>query len=273
MKQFLIIISILLISSAFVFQYEIDEFKPFPHESINKGEQLDYRIHYGIFTVGNAKVKVYPELYRVNDRSCYKVDVYGETVGTVKWFAKVDDNWGGFVDSKALLPHMSWRNIKEGKYRKNEIVNFDHKDKSIEVKTINNKTGKFKEPKYYKAPNNVKDLVGGFLYLRAIDYSKYKLKDTIKMNAFFEDTVYNFRILYMGKDKVKTKAGTFKALKLVPVMPDNKIFAGENSVTLWLSDDENKIPIKAEANMFIGKAGVELNGFKNVKHEPSLVNR
>jgi len=270
MKRFLLISSLFIISSAFVLRSGSDVFEPIPHQGINKGEILDYRLKFMIFPVGEATIKVHPKLYNVNERSCYRVDVYGETVGTVKWFAKVDDNWGGYVDSEALLPHVSWRNIKEGKYRKNEIVNFDHQKKSIEVKTMNQKTGKFKDPEYYKAPEKVKDLVGGFLYLRAIDYSKYQLKDTIKMNAFFEDTVYNFQILYMGKDKVKTKAGTFNALKLVPVMPDNKIFSGENSVTLWLSDDKNKIPIKAEANMFIGSAGVELQGYDNLKHPLAL---
>ncbi len=270
MKRFFLISSLAIVCSAFVFRTDSDVFEPIPYNGINIGEVLEYRLKFMIFPVGEATVKVHPKLYNVNDRSCYRVDVYGETVGTVKWFAKVDDNWGGYVDSEALLPHVSWRNIKEGKYRKNEIVNFDHRKKSIEVKTMNQKTGKFKDPQYYKAPEKVKDLVGGFLYLRAIDYNKYSLRDTIKMNAFFEDTVYNFQIMYMGKDKVKTKAGTFNAIKLVPIMPNNKIFAGENSVTLWLSDDKNKIPVKAEANMFIGSAGVELENFSNLKTPPSM---
>ena len=39
-------------------------------------------------------------------------------------------------------------------------------------------------------------------------------------------------------------------------MPDNSIFEGEDAILAWISDDENKIPLKVEAEMFIGHAGI-----------------
>jgi hypothetical protein len=114
-------------------------------------------------------------------------------------------------------------------------------------------------------------MIGGFLYLRIMDLSKIKVGDTVAVKGFFEDEFYSLSIVYKGKDVVKTKAGKFKALKFVPIMPKNKIFDGENSVTAWFSDDDNRIPIKISAEMFIGSAGVELTGYKNLRNPVSRV--
>jgi hypothetical protein len=54
-------------------------------------------------------------------------------------------------------------------------------------------------------------------------------------------------------------------------MPPNKLFDGENSITIWFSDDKNFIPLKVSANMFIGSAGVELTAFQGLRNPPGLV--
>ncbi|MEY4931479.1 MAG: hypothetical protein RI909_2203, partial [Bacteroidota bacterium] len=123
------------------------------------------------------------------------------------------------------------------------------------------------DPKFYPTPAHVRDMVGGFLYLRVIDFSKYKKGDTLAISGFFEDTPYNLKIIYFGKEKVETEIGIIPCLKLVPVMPDNKIFDGENSITCWLSDDKNKIPVKIQAKMFIGTTGVDLIRFSGLRNQ------
>jgi hypothetical protein len=263
----LLLIFFLLFSTAFINKGNEKPLRLVKHQAFSKGELLEFRVHFGIFNVGRAKMEVHQQVHKINEKPSYKMDIFGWTTGALSWVTKVDDNWGAYIDSTNLLPHISWRNIKEGRYRKNELVNFDHKTNVIEAKVIDNKTGKFKDPVYHNAPENIRDIVGGYLFLRQIDFTQLNEKDTIRMNAFFEDTIYDFRILYMGKERVKTKAGDFNAIKLVPIMPDNKIFAGENSITLWLSDDANRILLKAEANMFIGRAGCELTGYSGLANK------
>ena len=136
---------------------------------------------------------------------------------------------------------------------------------------MNKETGTYGDAKYYQTPDNVRDMVAGFMYLRVIDFSKYKKGDTLAISGFFEDTPYNMKIIYAGKDKVNTKLGKIPCHKLVPVMPDNKIFDGENSITCWISDDGNRIPIKIQAKMFIGSTGIELVGFKGLRNQLKII--
>jgi hypothetical protein len=241
------------------------------NESFKKGEVIKFKMTYGIFTVGKGSAQINGTTFKVNDRDCFKVDVYGKTVGMVDWVADVDDQWGSYIDTVALVPHMFYRKIREGHYKKDEQTLFSHKNKKIEVKTLDNDTGKFKESKYYDAPPQVRDMVAGFLLLRVMDLSKKQIGDTITVAGFFEDEFYKFRILYNGKRVVKTKVGKIRALEFIPVMPKNKIFDGENSITAWFSDDKNRIPIKINAEMFIGSAGVELTEYSGLKNPLNIV--
>lgn len=242
-------------------------YTPLNSDFVERGEELKYSVNFGWFTIGEATMKVQKNNYRVNHRDCFKVDIYGKTSGMVDWVAKVDDHWGAYVDSSALVTHIAYRNIKEGRYRRNEITRFDHVTDNIEVKILDQKTREFMEPMYYQSKDDMRDMIGGFFYLRSVDYSTKTIGDTIKVSGFFEDTFYDMNIIYKGKEEVKTKMGKFSTLKLVPVMPNNSLFDGENSITVWLSDDENKVPVKVDANMFIGHAGIELINVDNIKHE------
>ncbi|HRG80458.1 MAG TPA: DUF3108 domain-containing protein, partial [Cyclobacteriaceae bacterium] len=117
----------------------------------------------------------------------------------------------------------------------------------------------------------VRDMVAGFLYLWVIDLAKHKVGDTLAVSGFFEDTPYNMKIMYQGRENVSTKIGKVPCHKLVPVMPDNKLFDGENSITCWISADDNRIPIKIQAKMFIGSTGIELVGFKGLRNQLKIV--
>lgn len=268
MKRVISGIVLFLIISGFT---GTDIYMPVKNESFTKGEVLEFKMTYGIFNVGNGSAQIHPNYFQLNNRTCFKVDVYGKTVGLVDWVADVNDHWGAYIDTAALVPHQFYRRIREGRYKKDEWTNFDHENQKIEVKVIDNKTGKFKEPKYYDAPRHVRDMIGGFLYLRTMDLSNVNKGDTVEIKGFFEDTFYTLNVIYKGKDVVKTKAGKFRAIKFVPVMPHNKIFDGENSVTAWFSDDLNRIPVKINAEMFIGSAGVELTSYSGLRNPVNLV--
>ncbi len=241
------------------------------NDSFTKGEVLSYKMSYGIFAVGRGTTKIDSKYFKINNRDCFKVEVTGKTVGMVDWVADVDDQWGAYIDTAALVPHMTYRKIREGKYKKDEVINFDHAKGKIEAKVFSHKTGKFKTPVYHEAPKHVRDLISGFMYMRTQDLSKVKIGDTVIVSGFFEDSVYNLKVVFKGRETVKTKAGKFRALVFKPSMPKNSLFDGKDSITAWFSDDKNRIVLKVEADMFIGSAGVELTDYKGVKNPLNIV--
>ena len=239
--------------------------------SFGKGEQLEYRVNFGFFTVGKAITRIDPKFHTINSKPCYKIDAWGETSDWISWVTRVKDNWGGYLDTTNLIPQVAYRKIREGRYKRDEITNYDHQKNKAEVKVLNQETGIYEKPESYDIPKNGKDLVSGFMFLRIIDFSKVVKGDTVVISGFYEDTAYNLRIIYEGKETIHTKIGKIPCYKLVPIMPDNKLFDGENSITVWLSEDDNKIPVKMQAKMFIGHTGLELTSFKSLRNQLKVI--
>lgn len=247
-----------------------DDFPVIENLPFQAGEEIDYKIYYSFITVGRGKLKVQKNPYRINGRAAYKVDVRAKTTGMIDWVAKIDDHWGGYIDTASLVPHQAYRYIKEGNYRKDEIVSYDHNSQMLEVKSKGRSDKDFREPMYYEFPPQVRDLISGFAYFRTIDFTVLQINDTIKVPAFFEDTFYNLEIVYLGIETISLSIGKVRAYKVTPVMPVTKIFDGENSISAWFSADKNKIPLKINAALYVGSGGLEITAFKNIKYPISF---
>lgn len=241
------------------------------NNSFGTGEELTYRVNFGIFTIGSARTKVDSKIASMRSRPCYKIDGFGATSGVASWFSKFDDQWGAYLDTTTLITHVSYRKLKEDNYRRDEIVTFDHEKEQAEVKVLNKETGAYDNTKYYPIKKNVRDIVGGFMYLRNIDYNSHKKGDTLVVSGFMEDTYYNLKVIYDGKEKINCNIGKLMCIRIIPIVPDNKLFDGANSITAWFSDDKNRVPIKIQAKMFIGHAGLEITTFRGLRHPLKMI--
>lgn len=247
-----------------------EDFPVVTNRPFDPGEEIQYKIYFGFFTIGKGRFKVHDNYYKVNGRRSYKVDVQAKTTGMIDWIAKVDDLWGGYIDSASFNPHQAYRKIKEGKYRKNEVVSYDHSSQMLEVKSMGRNDKTYGDPMYYQFPQHVKDLISGFAYFRAIDFDTLKTGQIVTIPAFFEDTFYDMKIKYLGIETLETEIGDIKAHKVAPIMPENKIFDGEDAILAWFSADKNKIPLKIDAELYIGSGGLEIISFRKVKHPISF---
>ncbi len=237
-----------------------------------KGEYLEFKAYYGFLAVGKGSWKIQNSSIQIHNQSNFQVDVYGRTSGFIHFLAPVEDHWKSYVDTSTLVTHLAMRNLQEGKYKKIDITEFFHEDSLIKVKDMDFETGSFKEAQEYKMEGITRGLISGYMHMRTLDFSKLAIGDTITIKSFLDDTFYDLQIICYAREVVETKAGSFKSVVFRPVMPENTIFEGDDSILAWISDDENKIPLKVEAEMFIGHAGIELSSFSGLRSEPALVN-
>lgn len=224
------------------------------------GEKLTYICHYGMVNIGEGVVRLDKKIHNVNNRPSYKVEVDGKTIGLFKFSYKVKDHWASYIDTAAMIPNRFYRNISENSYKLEETSDFDYRNSKVKVEK--NKKGK-KSENSYDVPLGVQDLISGYYWLRSLDYDSYSEGDTLNTPAFLEDELYNFKIRYLGKEKVWTPFGKIDSFVMSPIMPKNDLFEGQDAIKFWVSDDVNRVPLKVEATMFIlGSIDVEL-----VKHD------
>jgi hypothetical protein len=262
MKRFFTYPVLLFILSGFFIPSDKGVAYRYIKHNLSRGEVIEYRVHYGLINAGEATMEISDKLFRVNDRVCYKINVFGRSTGMFDMMLKIRDNWGTYLDTAAVVPHKFYRQIEEGKYRKHEVTEFDHAHKKAFVQTYNYKESKWRDKKEFSTLDNIQDLVSGYYFLRTIDFSKVKEGDILRMDVFFEDEMYDFKVRYLGIETLKTKIGKKEALVLSPIMPKNGLFDGENSIKVWLTNDPDKIPLKIKASMFVGAVEIDIKGYK-----------
>lgn len=257
MKKLLIGIGIAsVLSTGFV---ALNTYRRVPNTSFGPGEHIEYRVHYGFLNAAEATVDVSPTLYKVNDRPCYRVNVDGRTVGAFDMVTRVRDTWRSYIDTAAILPQRFYSNLRENDYRKEENITFNHETNTVKAEERT-------ERDVFNVPDNVHDLISGYYFLRTIDFNKINTGQVIEVPAFYDDTVYNMKVRYRGKDVVKTKQGKINVIKLNPVLPPgNKMFKEEESIRIFVSDDGNKVPIKVEIDLWIGSMAMDIKQNSGLK--------
>lgn len=233
-----------------------------PNASIKTGETIRYKVHYGVINAGEAVVETSGGLERIADRPCYKATVSGRTIGSFDFFLHVRDQWRAYIDTASILPLRSTRDIEESSYRKKEVVEFDQERDLVNVLQTHRK-----DPIRYtfKVPNNAQELVSGFYYLRTINYDHMKPGEVLRIGSYFDESSFNLEVIYKGREIVDTKAGPVHVLKLVPKLPSNHLFRGEDAIKVYLSDDRNKIPVLFQAEMLVGSVKVDMYKYEGLK--------
>ena len=221
------------------------------------GETLNYKATWGFFTIGRATTKIDKEIYKVGSNICYKIDITGQTKGLAKLFY-VDDKWISYIDTSTITTHRSFRSIREGTYELDEKVHFDQLNKKAEVKVYDKKTKSYVLKKVYNTPENIRDVIAGFMTFRLVDLAKCTKGEVFTVNGFYEDEGYKIDVTYIGDEYIKTDNGMILCHKVKPSIPKNKVFDGKNAIVVWLSADKSQTIIRIRANMFIGNIQIEL---------------
>ena len=221
------------------------------------GESLNYKASWGIFTIGSASTKIDKTLYKAGSRICFKIDVTGQTNGLAKLFY-VHDKWTSYIDTATITTHTSSRSIREGKYELDEQIHFDHLHRKAEVKIYNKKTKSYLLKKLYDTPENIRDVIAGFMVFRLVDLRAYRKGETFTINGFYEDEGYKINVIYRGIETIKTDHGMMSCYKVSPVVPKNHVFNGQDAVNVWLSTNASTSIIRIRVKMFVGNVQIDL---------------
>lgn len=234
-------------------------------DAFKGGEWFRFRIHYGIFNASYATLSVKDTLYQ--GRPAYHASGIGRTTGLARLFFRVDDYYDSIFEQHVVRPLHFIRNINEGGYTKHVTIDFDHTNK---VCTVNN----LKKSTLDVAPiePNVQDLISAFYFLRNhFDLSDIQTGEFAAINIFYDLSNFVFKFKFLGRQNLNTKFGTVSCLKFRPYVESGRVFSKEEGLTLWISDDENKIPIRLAADLRVGSIDADLDAFRGLKHPFNIV--
>lgn len=251
------------------FNTEVDtpyqEFCGIKNTAFNAGEKVSYTVYYAVAGIYvNAGTATFTNtLETLNNRPVYHIVGEGNTNSSYDWIYKVRDKYETYIDTGTLQALKFVRNVNEGGYKKYQNVTFN---KTANTAVTNDGV--------FKVPACVQDVVSAVFYARNIDFSKLRINDKIAFSMFLDNEVYDMYVRYLGRETVKTKFGKFNTIKFKPLLLKGTIFDGGEKMTVWVTDDQNHIPVRIESPIVVGKVKIDMMTYENIRYPlSSLVRR
>ena len=237
-------------------------------DSYKVGEKINYTIQYGIITAGTASLQLTSEDF--NGREVWHSTLSARTTGMAEAIFRVLDIYESFIDPITELPLKSIRNIHEGRYKRYNLVLFDHNTRADSAILTSDLTG------IHIAPKGIHDILSCFYYFRnhilSVD-SNLKKGELTTFTTWFTDELYPVRLRYIGTDVVKTKAGKIKCYKFNPVTETGRLFKTEEDVSFWFSADKNFLPVKIRFDIFVGAFTCEVMSYEGLVYPLEIKKR
>jgi hypothetical protein len=231
--------------------------------SFNTGEKITYTIFYNVIglyvNAGEAQFTVRPTKWE--GEAAFAFTATGNSNRRYDWIFKVRDKYESTVDSKTLLPYFFSRSINEGSFHQNQTIAFNQK--SNEVTTHKGES--------FKAADCTFDVVSAVYAVRNLDFSNLHVNEKVYLNFFLDNELFPSYFKYLGKEIIQTRFGKFKAIKIAPLLVKGSMFEGGELMTIWVTDDENHIPIRIQTPIIIGSIKVDMKSYQGLRHPLSAL--
>lgn len=230
------------------------ELRKIENNAYQSGEILNFRIHYGIINAGTVSMTVSEPLV-INDKNAYNLKIEGETLKSFDWAYKVRDKFESWIDVESHAPMRYAKTVRENKYFNQDIAIYNHAEKWLK-----NKQGQMTIPQY------TQDIASAIYYMRTLNYKDAKLNATFPIDVYIDNKVYNLNIKYVGKEIVNTDIGKLRCFKLKPQLVVDRVFKKADAMTVWVTDDDNKIPVRIQTDISVGSLKVDITKTQNLKN-------
>jgi hypothetical protein len=203
---------------------------------------------------GDAQFTVTPSKWE--GESALVLTATGNSNRRYDWIFKVRDKYESIVDTKSLLPYFFSRSINEGSFHQKQTLSFNQK-----VNEVTTQKGES-----FKTADCTFDVISIIYAARNLDFKNLQVNEKVYLSFFLDKELFPSYFKYLGKEVVQTKFGKFKAIKIAPLLVKGTMFEGGERMTIWVTDDDNHIPIRIETPIIIGSIKVDMKSYEGLRH-------
>lgn len=235
------------------------------NNAFRPGEEITYKLYYNWNFVWIAAGEV---TFRVKDQgNQYLLSADGRTYKSYEWFYKVRDRYDTYVDKETLLPVVSIRDVREGKYRLYDKITFDrNRNKAISLRGKSRDQAKQTE---YDIDNCMHDILSVVYSSRNVNFNAMQKGAQVPVKLFVDKEAWALNVKYLGRDdnkKIKGM-GRFKAIQFSPKVGGGFYFNDNTDMKVWVSDDKNQIPLMIESPLTVGSVKAVIKDYKGLKYD------
>jgi len=235
------------------------------------GEKLTFTAGYNMSGLMTDFAQVTMETSNVKTKNSTLLRLKCKATTYTKWdnFFKIRDLYESYVNSRTLTPYLYKRDINEGGHYTFVKYNFNHKTNSVKSlirkKSKNFESGFWDTNKTVKINGNTRDIVTTIYHLRTLDIKKAKIGDSDTFTVLFDNKETKFRFTYVAKETISTAIEKKECYKLRINLDNNDALKGNNNF-LWLTADENKVPVYAKFKVAVGSGELKIKSATGLKN-------
>jgi hypothetical protein len=231
------------------------------------GEDLSYNCYYNW---GFIWVKAgFANINTVVDQGKYNIKAACSSSSAWDWFFKLRDTMSVSGDAKTFLPLKFQRIANEGSYHARFNYDFNYNDSCVLSSGF--KRNDLFVNKKIKLDTPALDVITFSWFVRGINFDKYKKNDKIPVRMIISNKIYNLYIRYKGVEKVKLKTGEkIECYKFAPMLIKGNTFSGGETMLLWVSKDDNRVPVMMEAKVVVGSVKAVLSSYEHIRFKSDI---
>ncbi|MDG1729761.1 MAG: DUF3108 domain-containing protein [Algibacter sp.] len=232
------------------------------NNAVGAGEKLTYTASYNMSGILTDLAEVTMETSAVKTSKATLLRLKCKATTYSKWdsFFKIRDLYESYVNPNTLKPYLYNRDINEGGYYKNVKYTFSHKTKT--VKTVQKKKSGWEQKKTVSIGSDTKDIISTLYTIRTFDFNNLSSGTNKIFTILFDREEVKARVTYLGKETISTALGRKACYKIALGSASSNTVSG----TLWLTADENKIPVYGKFKIPVGTGELKIKSASGLKN-------
>jgi hypothetical protein len=221
-------------------------FRKLENRAFGLGERLVFEIAYGPIKAGTSIMAI-ADTQRVQSRLCHHIVTTAESNSFFSAFFTVRDRVESWMDVEGLFSWKFEKHLREGKFRSDRYEVYDQTRRRV-----------FAKSDTFEAPLYVQDILSSFFYART---RPLEIGQPFDIDNFADGRVYPLRVVIHRRERTKVPAGTFDCIVVEPVLRHEGIFKQTGKLTIWVTDDERKMPVLMKSKVIIGSIDARLKTY------------
>ncbi len=223
--------------------------------TIRQGEKLKFSIRWLGMEVGTAEAEV-KGIEKIRGRDAYHIAAYARSNSLIDLVYPVRDEHHTYIDVEHLYSLRYEKILREGRYRANEVIDFNQENHT--ALHYSRKNGSKKQVLISK---NVQDEVSSAYWFRI---QPMEVGETVHIAASADEKNWDFEVKILQQDRVEIKElGVFDAFQLEPSARFRGIFIRRGKIRGWMSTDEKRLPLMMKTKIpVLGTITVVLVGYE-----------
>ena len=237
------------------------------NKSFKFGERVDYTIYYhlaGVW-VGAGEVFFKVDSMNIKGKEFYHFNSEGKTFKKYDWVYKVRDHYETYMNTETMKPLRFKRKVNEGSthIREDYIFNYP-KGIGYTLRQMDEEKPFVKDT--VALPDCSYDVLSMIYVARNLDYTNLNKGDKIPIKIFLDNESHDSYIEYLGKENLKIKnVGEFRCIVFSPLLIEGTIFNAGDGMTVYVTDDQNRVPLLIETPILVGSIKARVNNMDGLR--------